>query len=137
MKYDNATYSAIAGQAAERNNEKQDNLKPVNPEVYLAKAAALLQADDPFELAVGIAAVTGRRFSEVVDKGKILATNQPYWVSFSGQLKKKTTADSYLTPCLVTAADVLTALERFRQHPRIARVLGDRLETLIAVWRIR
>lgn len=124
LKYDNATYSAIAGKSAERNNEKQDKLKPVNPDVYLAKAFELLQSDDPFELAVGIAATTGRRFSEVVDKGLIQATDQPYWVSFSGQLKKKATAGSYLTPCLVPAADVLAALERFRSHPRIARVVG-------------
>lgn len=124
LKYDNVTYSAIAGKSAERNNEKQDNLKPVNPEQYLAKAAELLQSEDPFELAVGIAATTGRRFSEVVDKGNIVATDQPYWVSFSGQLKKKSTADSYLTPCLIPAADVLVALERFRNHPRIVRVVG-------------
>ena len=126
LKYDNATYSAIAGKSAERNNEKQDNLKPVNPDAYLAKAAELLQSHDPFELAVGLAATTGRRFSEVVDKGKLLATDQPYWISFSGQLKKKkkATTDSYLTPCLVTAADVMAALARFRNHPRIARVIG-------------
>ncbi len=124
LKYDNVTYSAIAGKSAELNNEKQDNLKPVNPEQYLAKAAELLQSKDPFELAVGIAATTGRRFSEVVDKGNIVATDQPYWVSFSGQLKKKSTADSYLAPCLIPAADVLAALERFRNHPRIARVVG-------------
>ncbi|PSB15021.1 hypothetical protein C7B65_25400 [Phormidesmis priestleyi ULC007] len=124
LKYDNATYSAISLKSAELNNAKQDNLKPVNPEQYLAKAAELLHSDDPFELAVGIAATTGRRFSEVVDKGNIVATDQPYWVGFSGQLKKKSTADSYLTPCLIPAADVLAALERFRSHPRIARVLG-------------
>ena len=124
LKYDNATYSEIAGKSAERNNEKQDNLKPVNPDIYLAKAVELLQSNNPFELAVGIAATTGRRFSEVVDKGNILATDHPYWVSFSGQLKKKSTADSYLTPCLVPATDVMEALERFRNHPRIARVIG-------------
>jgi FtsZ-binding cell division protein ZapB len=125
LKYDQATYSAIAGQSAERNNEKQDNLKPVNPNLYLAKAAELLQSDDPFELAVGIAATTGRRFSEVVDKGTLQPTDQPYWVSFAGQLKKKSATDSYFTPCLVLADHVLTALERFRSHPRIARVAGE------------
>lgn len=124
LKYDNATYSAIVLKSAVRNNEKQDNLKPVNPQQYLAKAAELLHSDDPFELAVGIAATTGRRFSEVVDKGLIQTTDQPFWVSFSGQLKKKLTADSYFTPCLVPAADVMKALERFRNHSRIARVAG-------------
>jgi hypothetical protein len=48
------------------------------------------------------------------------ATNDLYWISFAGQLKKRTEADSYLTPCLLPAAIVLDAMERFRQHPRIA-----------------
>jgi Telomere resolvase len=125
LKYDSATYSQFAGISAERNNLKQDNLQPVNPDVFLAVAADLLASADPFDLAVGIAATTGRRFSEVVAKGTMTATNDLYWISFAGQLKKRTykknaEADSYLTPCLLPAAIVLDAMERFRQHPRIA-----------------
>jgi Telomere resolvase len=120
LKYDTATYSQFAGISAERNNLKQDNLQPVNPADFLEIAAYLLQSDDPFDLAVGIAATTGRRFSEVVAKGTLTATTDLYWISFSGQLKKRITADSYLTPCLLPAAIVLAAMERFRQHPRIA-----------------
>lgn len=37
---------------------------------------------------------------------------------------KQAKADRYLTPCLIPVAQVLEALERFRQHPRIARVVG-------------
>lgn len=124
LKYDQATYGEIAGHSAQRNNQKQDSLKPVNPDVYLAKAVELLRSDDPFELAVGIAATTGRRFSEVIDKGTIVATDHPNWVSFSGQLKKKSEANSYMIPCLVPAADVLAAIERFRNHSRIVGVAG-------------
>jgi hypothetical protein len=125
LKYDSATYSQFAGISAERNNLKQDNLQPVNPAVFLAVAADLLASADPFDLAVGIAATTGRRFSEVVAKGTMTATNDLYWVSFAGQLKKRTykkpaEVDSYLTPCLLPAVVVLDAMERFRQHPRIA-----------------
>jgi hypothetical protein len=125
LKYDSATYSQFAGISAERNNLKQDNLQPVNPAVFLAVAADLLASADPFDLAVGIAATTGRRFSEVVAKGTMTATNDLYWISFAGQLKKRTykkpaEADSYLTPCLLPAVVVLDAMERFRQHPRIA-----------------
>jgi Telomere resolvase len=120
LKYDAATYSQFAGVSAERNNLKQDNLQPVNPDAFLAIAAELLQSADPFDLAVGIAATTGRRFTEVVAKGTLAATNDLYWISFAGQLKKREKADSYLTPCLLPAAQVLDALERFRQHPRIA-----------------
>ncbi len=120
LKYDSATYSQFAGISAERNNLKQDNLQPVNPDIFLAIAAGLLTAADPFDLAVGIAATTGRRFSEVVAKGTMTATSDLYWISFAGQLKKRSKADSYLTPCLLPAAIVLDAMERFRQHPRIA-----------------
>ncbi len=120
LKYDTAIYSQFAGISAERNNLKQDNLQPVNPEAFLAVAANLLQSDDPFDLAVGLAATTGRRFSEVVAKGTLTATNDLFWISFSGQLKKREQADSYLTPCLMPAVIVLEAMERFRQHPRIA-----------------
>jgi hypothetical protein len=125
LKYDSATYSQFAGISAERNNLKQDNLQPVNPDIFLAVAADLLNSADPFDLAVGIAATTGRRFSEVVAKGTMTATNDLYWISFAGQLKKSTykknaEADSYLTPCLLPAAIVLDAMGRFRQHPRIA-----------------
>jgi Telomere resolvase len=120
LKYDTATYSKFAGISAERNNVKQDNLQPVNPDVFLAVAANLLDSDDPFDLAVGLAATTGRRFSEVVAKGTLTATNDLYWISFTGQLKKRIEADSYLTPCLLPAAIVLGAMKRFREHPRIA-----------------
>jgi hypothetical protein len=120
LKYDSAIYSQFAGISAERNNLKQDNLQPVNPDAFLAVAATLLQSDDPFDLAVGLAATTGRRFSEVVAKGTMTATNDLYWISFSGQLKKRLAADSFLTPCLLPAAIVLASMERFRQHPRIA-----------------
>ncbi len=120
LKYDSATYSQFAGISAERNNLKQDNLQPVNPDIFLAVAADLLNSTDPFDLAVGIAATTGRRFSEIVAKGTMTATNDLYWISFAGQLKKRTEADSYLTPCLLPAVIVLDAMERFRQHPRIA-----------------
>ena len=122
LKYDAATYRTIAEESATRNNEKQDHLKAVSLTAYMAKAIELLQSSDPFEMVVGIVAVTGRRFSEAVGGG-MEPTDQPYWVSFTGQLKKRGEADSYLIPCLVPAADVVAALDRFRSHPRIARVV--------------
>lgn len=122
LKYDAATYTSIAEESAVRNNQKQDNLKAVSLADYISKATELLQSSDPFEMVVGIVAVTGRRFSEAVGGG-MEPTNQPYWLSFTGQLKKRSEADSYLIPCLVPAADVLSVLERFRSNPRIARVV--------------
>ncbi len=122
LKYDTATYSQFAAAAADRNNTKQDNLQAVELEAFLTVAANLLQSNNPFDLAAGIAATTGRRFSEVVAKGTFTPSDDPYWLSFKGQLKKRTKADCFLTPCLLPAVTVLAALERFRQHPRIVKL---------------
>lgn len=125
FKYSNQKYQEFAQVSAERNNTKQDSLQPVDPNQVIAKTIELLASSNPFEMAAGLAAATGRRFSEVVDKGSLTATTAPYWVQFAGQLKKSTEADDYLAPCLIPAADVLTALNRFRKHRRIARLAGQ------------
>ncbi len=122
LKYDTATYGQFAAAAADRNNTKQDNLQAVELEAFLAVAADLLQSDNPFDLAAGIAATTGRRFSEVVAKGAFTPSDDPYWLSFEGQLKKRTKADRFLTPCLLPAVTVLAALESFRGHSRIVQL---------------
>jgi Telomere resolvase len=122
LKYDTATYGEFAAAAADRNNTKQDHLQPVELEAFLTVAADLLLSNNPFDLAAGIAAATGRRFSEVVAKGSFSLVDDPYWLSFAGQLKKRTKADHFLTPCLLPAAAVLAALERFRGHSRIIQL---------------
>jgi integrase len=119
LKYDTATYGEFAASSTGRNNTKQDNLQPVELAAFLTVTADLLMSDNPFDLAAGIAAVTGRRFSEVVAKGIFTRTDDPYWLSFEGQLKKRAVADCFLTPCLLPTVQVLAALERFRSHPRI------------------
>ncbi len=122
LKYDTATYGEFAATAADRNNTKQDHLQPVELEAFLTVTADLLLSDNPFDLAAGIAAATGRRFSEVIAKGSFSLVDDPYWFSFAGQLKKRTKADHFLTPCLLPAAAVLAALERFRKHSRIVQL---------------
>jgi integrase len=119
LKYDTATYGEFAASSTGRNNTKQDNLQPVELAAFLTVTADLLMSDNPFDSAAGIAAATGRRFSEVVAKGIFTRTDDPYWLSFEGQLKKRAVADCFLTPCLLPAVQVLAALERFRSHPRI------------------
>ena len=122
LKYDTATYGEFAATSADRNNTKQDNLQAVELDEFLAVSADLLQSVNPFDLAAGIAATTGRRFSEVVAKGSFSLADDPYWLLFEGQLKKRTKADQFLTPCLLPAATILAALERFRAHPRIVQL---------------
>jgi hypothetical protein len=122
LKYDTATYGEFAATSADRNNTKQDNLQAVELESFLAVASNLLRSANPFDLAAGIAATTGRRFSEVVAKGSFALAEDPYWLLFEGQLKKRTKADRFLTPCLLPATTVLAAIERFRAHPRIIQL---------------
>ncbi|MCU0551475.1 MAG: hypothetical protein MUC48_19195 [Leptolyngbya sp. Prado105] len=118
MKYDNAEYTAIAHQDNARNNHKQDNLKAVQLDRYLDQARELLASPDHNELAVGIAAVTGRRFSEVI-QNKFARTDHPYQLRFAGQLKKRSETDAYNTLCLVEATEVWKAIGRFRKLDRI------------------
>jgi Telomere resolvase len=133
LKYDQALYSQLANASADRNNQKQDNLCPVELETFLGMVATLLQSTNPFDLAAGIAAATGRRFSEVVAKGDFVKADrdpQSFWLSFGGQLKKKSVADRFRTPALFPATIVLKALKRFRSLPRIAK-LADASPDLI------
>ncbi|HEY9639048.1 MAG TPA: protelomerase family protein, partial [Coleofasciculaceae cyanobacterium] len=117
MKYTDE-YTNIAQQDNARNNLKQDNLKPVNLERYLEVARHLLASRDHNELAVGIAAVTGRRFSEVVQH-KFSKTDDLYTLRFAGQLKKREETEAYHTLCLIPAAEVWKAIGRFRKLERI------------------
>ncbi len=64
--------------------------------------------------------MTGRRYSEIMARGYFQATNHPYQIRFSGQLKKRGEVDSYTTFTLVPTQQVLAALKRFRNHPTIS-----------------
>lgn len=111
-------YANIAEADNARNNQKQDNLKPIDFDRYLTKARELLASTDHNELAVGIAAVSGRRFSEVIQH-KFSRTGHSHILKFSGQLKKRQEAEPFLTLCLISAADVWKAIQRFRKLERI------------------
>jgi hypothetical protein len=126
LKYDQETYARIAAQTITNNNRKQDELQPVQFTPYLEVAQQLLQSDDPYELAVAIAAVTGRRFSEVVERGIFELTHHPYEVMFKGQLKKRDHSSevAFLTPTLLPAQEVVAAFVRFRAMPPIEAMQG-------------
>ena len=123
LKYDRADYEKFARSTIASNNLKQDSLKAVNPDLYLEAVDSLLESSQPLELAIAIAATTGRRYSEVMARGDFSPTNHPYQIHFSGQLKKRGLRDDeYLIYTLVPAELVLDALERFRTHPEIAEL---------------
>ncbi len=130
LKYDRASYEQFAQSTIRNNNLKQDSLQPVNLSLYLERVSSLLESDDPLELAIALAAVTGRRYSEVMARGHFEPTDHPYKVHFSGQLKKRGAVDSYTTFTLVPTSQVLAALERFRTHPTISNLQDASIEEI-------
>ena len=99
-----------------------------NWEKLLAHFQALLDEDDTRLLAVGLMAITGRRFSEILSAGTITPVYkasprgrvyQRYTVDFAGQLKTKEAegsrfGDTYEVPVLAEARRVIAAFERLR-----------------------
>ena len=97
-------------------------------EKLLAHFQALLDEDDARPLAVGLMAITGRRFSEILSAGTIQPVYkasdrgrvyQRYAVDFTGQLKTKEAegsrfGDTYQVPVLAEARRVIAAFERLR-----------------------
>jgi hypothetical protein len=123
MRYDNGVYLANRKATNVGNNERQDNPQPFNPDRYLEKAIELLQSQEPETLAVGIAAVTGRRHTEVAVSGRFSPTRHSYLLTFEGQLKK---ADpiAYTILTLLPAQQVLEAIDRFRGFPQVQALAG-------------
>ena len=139
LKYDRATYEKIAMATTSHNNLKQDSLQPVNLQLYLETVDSLFHSSHPLDLAIAIAATSGRRYSEVMARGKLTSGNHPYQVCFSGQLKRRTAHapsqgacgrskqrgqmdEAYTSYTLLPALRVLNALEQFRSHPEIAAI---------------
>jgi hypothetical protein len=121
LKYDRTSYEQFAKSTISNNNSKQDSLQPVNLALYLENVNSLLRSSQPSELAIAIAAVTGRRFSEVISRGVFRTSDHPYQLYFQGQLKKRGLVDDeYLIYTLVPAVRILDAAERLRTHRDIA-----------------
>ena len=137
FKYDTPTYERINTATTRNNNLKQDSLQPVNLDLYLQVVSSLVSSSEPLELAIALAATSGRRYSEVMAKGHFELCDHPYQILFSGQLKKRTsdtdfrsvcdgskqhepTDEDYPTYTIFPASIVLNIIERLRTHPEIA-----------------
>ncbi|WP_088894962.1 protelomerase family protein [Leptolyngbya ohadii] len=123
MRYDNSVYLANRKATNVGNNERQDNPQPFNPNLYLEKATELLQSDEAEVLAIGIAAVTGRRHTEVAVSGQFSPAKHPYVLTFDGQLKKDQPV-AYTIATLLPAQEVMEAIERFRAMPQVQAMEG-------------
>ncbi|MBE9182538.1 hypothetical protein IQ268_28720 [Oculatella sp. LEGE 06141] len=123
LLYPNQVHKTLKEKTTAANNQKQDDLQPIRANRFIAKANDLLQGETPYEWAVGLIAVTGRRFSEIVAKGEFKPTSHPYAIAFRGQLKKGIQsldeAQTFLIATLIESDKVIAALDKFRSHPRI------------------
>ncbi|MFE4107999.1 protelomerase family protein [Almyronema epifaneia] len=123
LKYDLATYQTLRQSTTANNNKRQDNLQVIPLQRYLDQVMQLLQQDDERLLAIAIAALTGRRHTEVISKGVFEQTPYPYALHFSGQ-QKKAESLSFDILTLVPAQTVLAAIERFRSLAAIAPLVA-------------
>jgi FtsZ-binding cell division protein ZapB len=128
LKYDQATYQQIRGEGTAANNSRQDNLQRVPLQRYLDTAVELLASNDERHLAIALAALTGRRHTEVISKGQFQQTHHSYLVHFQGQQKKQINegeaAHGFDILTLVPATQVLGGIERFRTLPVIQQLEG-------------
>lgn len=123
MRYDNSVYIANRRATNVGNNSRQDNPQPFVPDRFLNQAMKLLQAEEAETLAVGIAAVTGRRHTEVAVSGQFSLSQHPYLLTFNGQLKKNDPV-AYTIVTLIPAKEVLQAINRFRAMPQVRELQG-------------
>jgi hypothetical protein len=123
MRYDNEVYARNRRATNVANNQRQDEPQPFVPDRFLEKATELLEATEAETLAVGIAAVTGRRHTEVVVSGSFSLTTHPYLLQFEGQLKKEKPI-AYPIVTLLPAKQVLAAINRFRALPPVQELAG-------------
>ncbi|MEA5451910.1 protelomerase family protein [Leptolyngbya sp. CCNP1308] len=113
-------------------NARQDDRQPVDLDDYMGKVNFLLASNDPIDLIIAIAAVTGRRHTEVVSLGQLqphvgemaqlIPQGHPYLLHFTGQQKAAKPAYDLLT--LVPAQDVLLAIEKLRATADIHDLAG-------------
>jgi integrase len=123
LTYDGATQAQLRGVTTAKNNQRQDDLKPVRVDAYLRRVGELLESEEPEVLAIAIAALTGRRFAEVVSVGRFEVTGHPYQLRFEGQ-QKKVGAEAFEIVSLIPGRELLLVIERFRALPQMQALVG-------------
>lgn len=113
-------------------NTRQDNRISVDLEAYLEQIQVLLASNDSLDLIIAIAAVTGRRHTEVVSLGQLspevetlpqlIPQAHPFMLRFKGH--QKSDKGTYDILALVPAEDVLLAVEKLRDCPEVAELAG-------------
>ena len=123
MVYSDELYREFNAKTARKNNQHQDALKPVALKPYLDALDALLDSDAFEDWAIAIAGITGRRFSEIIARGRFeLVPGATYQIRFAGQLKKRDEDElkiQYSVLTLLPAIRVIDCWERLRKHPEV------------------
>jgi hypothetical protein len=118
-----AHFKPTENELAESKTRRRDSLRKKSttcitvpsPDTLIEFARNCLQQEDAFGVLIGIALVTGRRFSELLVSGVFTKRpNATYQCKFDGQLKKRV-AVSYEIPLLVPVDEVLEAIDRTRK----------------------
>ncbi|NEQ20341.1 MAG: hypothetical protein F6K28_14060 [Microcoleus sp. SIO2G3] len=129
LKLDPETYAEHRAQTNAHNNDRQDNPVDVELDPYLAKVEQLAHSQSPEEMAIAVAAITGRRHVEVVAQGQfsLSATQHRYLLHFEGQAKKRDDQpqEGFDILTLIPAAEALALIDRFRSHPTVVPLIGQ------------
>jgi hypothetical protein len=102
----------------------QKNIE-VPPIEQIETAYKLLQSDNPWEIGVGLIAVSGRRPHEIVARGSFTKIEgEVYKVLFKGQGKKRGQEPEFAISLLIPVDFFLKAFKRFRANPDVKAVLN-------------
>jgi hypothetical protein len=103
----------------------QKNIE-VPPTEQIETAYKLLQSDNPWEIGVGLIAVSGRRPHEIVARASFTKIEgEVYKVQFRGQGKKRGQEPEFTISLLIPADFFLKAFKRFRANPDVRAVLSE------------
>ena len=99
------------------------------PAPVVEAAIAALSSADYREVAAAIILLSGRRPTEILKTGEFSQVNR-YQVAFSGQLKRRGSADTYAIYCLCRSHRLIDAFTRFRRTANI-QALQDEENTAV------
>ena len=100
------------------------NAQTLNPAEVIARAIALIQSDDHWEIAAGLIALTGRRPHEIVARAKFTVDGE-YRVVFEGQGKKRGEKPVFAISTLAPAELIVATLGHLRNRTEIKSLLKE------------
>lgn len=104
-------------------NRLQQNIE-VDPTNQIEIGYKLLQSSNPWEIAAGLIAVSGRRPHEIVARAKFThIEGTEYQVQFEGQGKKRGEKPVFPISLLVPVEEFLKAFRKFRANPDLKTIL--------------